>query len=112
MNECGECTFCCTYCFVPELKKPSGIKCEQCGIDSCLNYKNRPFSCAEFKCAFLQGGKNVALRPDNCGVMFERIGNTMYGTADNREEYPYVEGQINFFKRNGLKVIMRGGKWQ
>ena len=108
---CGSCTLCCKVCVVPELHKPAGVACKYQGEGGCTNYDNRPASCRAFECAFYQAGGNPALRPDNCGVVWERTGDTMYGTLDkDRTEYPHLEGQINAFKKAGARVEMTNGR--
>ena len=57
---------------------------------------------------------NIALRPDKCGVMFEKItDNIFFGTL-----YPALElsdiikGQINAFNKQGFTVIILSPKWK
>lgn len=109
--ECGGCTLCCKVCVVPELHKPAGTVCQYQGPLGCTNYENRPESCRIFECAYYQAGGNIAMRPDNCGVVWERTGGTMYGTLDlDRSEYPHLEGQINAFKKAGANVEITNGR--
>lgn len=108
--DCDGCTLCCTLCNVPELNKAAGEPCKFNTGTGCSNYDERPYSCREFRCAYHQAGNDKALRPDNCGVVFERIGNTMYGSADTtRTNYPHVNGQIKAFIKQGVPVVMKKG---
>lgn len=108
--ECGGCTLCCKVCVVPELHKPAGTKCRYQGEGGCTNYENRPESCRKFECAYYQAGGNIELRPDHCGVVWERTGDTMYGTLDrDRDDHPHLAGQINAFKKAGAKVEITNG---
>ena len=110
MSKCGSCSLCCKVCVVPELNKPAGTQCKYQGKDGCSNYNDRPESCRKFECAFYQAGGNIAVRPDNCGVVWERRGNTMFGTLDkDRMKYPHFKGQVEAFKMAGAKVVITNG---
>ena len=106
--ECGECSLCCTLCEVKDLNKPAGVPCEH-NVKRCEIYKTRPKGCRDFNCAYAQMEQvNIAMRPDNCGVVFEKMSDTkVLGMLDpNRKEYPHVKGQIDFFKRSGFEVVI------
>lgn len=117
MNECGECTLCCTLCAVEDIDKAAGIECINCS-DKCDIYENRPQGCRDFNCAYVQMPQvNIAMRPDNCGVVFEKMTDTkVLGMLDpKRDEYPHVKKQIELFKQAGYEVIITlNGKvtWQ
>lgn len=89
-RECGTCTVCCTVTKVPELNKPENVTCKYvCGVGSgctgCSIYKDRPQSCRNFKCLWLQTPEmDDNLRPDKSGVMFESIPGkrTVVATVD------------------------------
>jgi hypothetical protein len=57
---------------VPELNKPIGQKCKYC-LSDCTIYQQRPISCKNYKCAWLQHNLTSTLRPDICHVIFERL---------------------------------------
>jgi len=79
-KECGECTMCCELLPIPELQKPESILCGFCKINKgCSVYKNRPNSCKEFNCVYIQDEDvDLELRPDNSKVMFEKVTDTLY----------------------------------
>lgn len=109
MPSCGPCTLCCVLCAVPELDKPAGTVCKHICESGCSIYKDRPESCRRMMCGWLQSGAGKDLRPDKCGVVWERIGDTMYGNVDSsRNEFPYLEEQIKVFVSQGAKVRLVG----
>lgn len=90
-RSCGECTLCCTIMGVVELKKPVHTNCEHQSCFGCKIYEDRPSSCKEFKCLWLEEGEHLPgkhslrkrlfwenERPDKNGVMF-------HGTQPNIE---------------------------
>lgn len=67
---CGECVACCTVLAVPALGKNEGVTCEHCITwGGCLIYKNRPASCANYACVWLQGLLDQNDRPDKLGLV-------------------------------------------
>ena len=106
--ECGECTLCCTLCVVVELDKPAGSACEHCK-NNCTIYENRPQSCRELSCAYHQMSQvSVKLRPDNCGVVFEKLDNDlMFGTVNPKHhDFTFINGQINSFLKEGINTVL------
>lgn len=73
MRKCGTCTACCVIPAVPELAKPPGFTCLHCDGKGCLIYEQRPPSCRNFECAWLQGEMPEWMRPDKVGVMVEKL---------------------------------------
>lgn len=112
--DCGTCTLCCTLLTVKDIDKPAGMECEHCTGDACSIYDERPQGCRDFCCAYSQMEQvNIALRPDNCGVVFEKAyDDLMLGVQDSaRDTYPHLKGQVNNFLQSGTNVILiRGGK--
>ena len=108
MKGCGDCTVCCTLCPVPELNKPRNVLCEHCEV-GCSIYKDRPQSCAEFECAYLQVD-NIpeSLRPDKCGIMFIKKTNKIFAgyLVPNVEVTNMAKGQINSFQKQGFSVLL------
>lgn len=83
-NPCGECQVCCFLNPVPELQKPEGIGCEHLrdtGGHGCARYSKRPDSCKNYFCAYRFGvlGRDVKLRPDNIGLIFDVVENAPRG---------------------------------
>jgi hypothetical protein len=68
---CNGCTLCCKLLGVPELKKPEGVWCEHCDINTgCQIYASRPPSCRKFNCAFLSMEMlTEAWRPSKCKIV-------------------------------------------
>lgn len=108
-KRCKGCTICCLIPKVPELKKPNGKLCTFCNKDGCTIYKERPSDCRQFECAWLQSGASLDLRPDKCGILFERMNEkTFFGTlVPGRKISQVSEGQIKAFLRDGFSVIVR-----
>lgn len=106
--ECGECTLCCKVLYVPEIEKKAGTECKYV-CDGCAIYEKRPTSCQEFQCAYSQMEKvNIALRPDKCGAVFEKLADDLViGTVEpKRESYPHMMGQVKSFNKTGANVVL------
>ena len=106
--ECGDCTVCCTLSVVSELNKKAGEHCIYCINNGCDIYGDHPQVCKDFECAYLQGGNNIELRPDKCGIMFfkksERIfcGMAVPGTSIT----DWAKGQIASSNKQGYSVVL------
>ena len=62
---CGPCTLCCKVLAIPELEKPSNRWCQHAARpQGCRIYSERPESCREFQCLWLQGLAPDWARPD------------------------------------------------
>ena len=81
-NQCGECTLCCTLLPVKWMDKPAGEDCVHCD-GGCLIHETKPAECSDFECSWLQSNvDNDELRPDRCGVVFEKVDDTeFYGNV-------------------------------
>jgi hypothetical protein len=57
---------------------------------------------------YIQGGKNINLRPDRCGIIFEKLSDVViHGTYDVKSEMTdQARDQINSFMQQGYKVIL------
>ena len=106
--ECGECTVCCTLSVVSELNKKAGEHCFNCINNGCSIYEKRPQVCKDFECAYLQGGNNIELRPDKCGVMFFKKSERIFcGTlVPDVPVTDLAKRQIASFKEQGYSVVM------
>lgn len=107
--ECGSCTVCCRLLYLPELNKPLGVMCDHCTGIGCGIYEERPQVCRDFRCAYHQAETvNLALRPDHCGVLFEKLtDDIMFGLVDpEAEHHPHLNGQITSFMKEGLNVVI------
>ena len=76
---CGTCTACCTVLAIEELDKPGFSRCpNECNM-GCKQYANRPGSCRDFTCLWLQGHLGKEDRPDKLGVVFTTTGHPELG---------------------------------
>jgi len=106
--ECGDCTACCTLSVVPELNKKAGEHCFHCVNNGCEIYGNHPQVCKDFECAYFQGGNDIELRPDKCGVMFTKKNDRIF-SGIRVEGVPLTEkgkGQILSFLKQGYSVVL------
>jgi len=108
--ECGECTLCCDIPKIKELKKPAWKLCSNYDIvcKNCKIYETRPEECRNFQCSYWQVKKaNIAIRPDKCGVMFEKLSQRIF-LATLHPDYEFSEiakKQIDIFMKQGFSVI-------
>ena len=109
-QKCGECNLCCELLSINSINKESNIMCKYCTPKSgCSIYVNRPKECSGFECAYYQMSKvNIALRPDNCKVIFEKISNNLFfGLQDPKYTATDVaKRQVNAFNTQGYSVII------
>lgn len=107
--ECDGCTLCCELFPVEWLNKPALTTCKYMCSAGCAIHATKDVECKDFKCAYVQMEKvNVALRPDNCNVIFEKLSNNLfYGTENpNASMSDVAKGQINAFIQQGFSVII------
>jgi len=106
--KCGKCTLCCTLLPVPVLNKPAGMTCKHCH-GGCDIYETRGDECRGFQCAYNQAEKaRIELRPDHCGVIFEKLSDRLfYGTARDDELSEVAMSQIRYFMHTGFSVIIK-----
>lgn len=106
--ECGECTACCTLSVVSELNKKAGEHCTHCVNNGCEIHGKHPQVCKDFSCAYFQGGSNVELRPDKCGIMFSKKSERIFcGTVvPDVPVSDLAKGQIVSFKEQGYSIIL------
>jgi hypothetical protein len=71
-RRCGECTACCTFMRVDELRKPAKTPCPNCTGAGCSIYDSRPLTCRGWSCEWWLGnlGLTDTQRPDKLGLMF------------------------------------------
>jgi len=106
--ECGDCTLCCTLLNIPWMGSPAGEKCKFCK-EGCSIHDTKDARCAEYKCAYIQMDKvSEKLRPDNCGVIFEKLDNDlMFGTVNPKhKDFSFMSGQINTFLNQGISTVL------
>jgi hypothetical protein len=106
--ECGECNVCCDIPYIEELNKAAHTLCSFYDA-GCTIHDSKPNACAEFRCAYHQMAKaSVKMRPDNCGVMFEKLeDDLMVGTVvPKHKDFKFVQGQIGAFLKENINVIL------
>jgi hypothetical protein len=89
-----------------------GILCKECEENvRCNIYNTRPEECKIFLCCYAQMEKaHTDLRPDNCGIMFEKINDTLIlGSVDGELENisELVTKQIHFFIKERISVMIQ-----
>lgn len=52
LNECGECTACCTLFEIPEIKKPAAEPCVFLSSKGCSVHGTRPDTCRKYFCVW------------------------------------------------------------
>jgi len=110
-NRCGTCTKCCELPVIPEIGKEAYKVCKHCTVDcdkGCNIYEERPEACRDFYCCYAQMEKvDIALRPDNCKMMFEKVNdNIFFGMQDSNYKMTSVAaGQIQQFVKQGFSVV-------
>lgn len=112
MKECGACTACCILLPVTEINKPRNVLCEHCEV-GCSIYKDRPQSCVEFNCAYLQADNAPeSLRPDKCGIMFIKKTDRVFTgyLVPNTKVTDVAKGQIDNFQKQGYSVLLFSDK--
>ena len=118
-NHCGSCTACCKVFAIPErLNKPANKWCQHCHIGvGCKIYEDRPVTCVEFECIWLQSQAQpkpfpAELRPDRSKVVFSAttrpdimVATTMDGSplAWQRKD---VRALIDSLIHAGMKVVV------
>lgn len=72
-RKCGPCSACCVILGVPEIDKSSHCECpnRQRGWKACAIYDDRPQSCRDFACMWLEGHFANRDRPDEIGCIFQ-----------------------------------------
>lgn len=114
MASCGECTMCCELLPIKSLNKPANSMCKFC-TTKCIIHGTHPEECKSFECAYYQMDKvHIDLRPDNCKVIFEKIGDDIFfGTLHPDYELSLIiKGQIGSFLKQGFSTFIACSKWK
>jgi hypothetical protein len=111
---CGSCTLCCKVLRVNELAKPYGSWCPHCVRvgGGCSIYDERPTSCREFECIWLQSQSKRAplpagLKPNSSHVVLS-IGNdekTLVAHVDPGYPDAWKQSEIGRWLRN---IVLSG----
>lgn len=100
-RSCDGCSACCKVMHVLELNKPANQWCEHCAVwKGCLIYNERPTSCREFACLYLQDEQMPEeLRPDRSKVVLSinRDETALVAYVDPRQEEAYKRGPMGRF---------------
>jgi hypothetical protein len=109
--DCNGCTLCCKLLKIDWMDSPAGVYCKECHPGKgCKIWVNIPKKCSEFGCAYNQMKKvSPNMRPDNCGVIFERIADDVFiGTisSDEIKLSDDANGQIQAFLKDGFSMIL------
>jgi hypothetical protein len=117
VNHCGSCTLCCKLLGIPELDKPQDLWCKHCAVGTgCRIYENRPASCRNFECLWLQSQKEAkplppALRPDKSKMVltFSQDRKDVMGYCDPSAPHAWKEAAmfrlLDVISRQGQRVM-------
>jgi hypothetical protein len=108
-QECGGCNVCCDVLEIKDVNSKANEMCQHCDIGvGCKIYEARPEPCKDFKCLWLQMERvHMDLRPDNCGVMFEKIADDIIlGCTSGKFNQDLVLRQIGAFNSEGISVVV------
>lgn len=116
MNTCGDCTLCCKLLPINDtaLVKEHSVLCSSCD-KGCTIYEDRPESCVNFNCNFIEDNLDISLRPDKTNIIFEKIMTKIYmglidpdftNSWDNETTRKYIK-ELN---EDGISVIMTSFK--
>jgi len=109
---CGECTLCCKLPYIPTTNSKVNEWCKCFNEDKrCNDYNNRPNECKTYLCTYAQmKHTHLDLRPDKCGVIFDKISDTLIlgstNIAINNLSY-LVKEQIKYFGKDGFSVAIQ-----
>lgn len=109
MAECGNCTLCCQLLKISSTGSLAGEWCKECDPEvGCKIYKTRPKECRGFACSYAQMNEvSVGLRPDQCGVIFERATESIFlGTTNRDGAIKIVKNQVASLLREGFSVVI------
>ena len=107
MQICGRCTLCCKLLEIVDVESKANEWCKHCTKNGCSIYEHRPQDCKEFMCAWLQMEyAGIDMRPDRCGVVFEKLSDRVMGGITNGRMTPLVKGQIRAFNKEMMSVMI------
>lgn len=108
--ECDGCTICCDLLPVPVLNKASYIRCVHCKLSKCMIHDHKPDYCTSYDCMYSQSEKlPVSLRPDKCGIVFEKVNDKLILSIQHPDMQPTVmaTNQANEFVKQGFSVAIK-----
>ncbi|MCO5157926.1 MAG: YkgJ family cysteine cluster protein [Aquamicrobium sp.] len=117
MNACGTCTMCCKLLGISDLapRKPVNQWCRHCKPgNGCTIYEDRPRSCREFECLWLQSQTKPhpmgpELRPDKSKVVIAPTSspNVMTAFVDPAQPLAWREGGMKRILERLAKIDVR-----
>ena len=81
MRKCGICSECCNVLAVDELQKKTFSTCSHSCAFGCNIYSQRPGSCRDYRCLWLDGHLTDEDHPDKLGVIFTTTYHPEWGTV-------------------------------
>ena len=109
--KCDGCTLCCELLNIPWVNSPAGELCKHCNVGlGCNIFDAVDEDCKDYQCAYFQmDNVSTDLRPDKCGVLFEKVSNLLFvGIIDPKHKFKdIVKDQISDFLNNGYSVILK-----
>lgn len=106
MRTCDNCDVCCVFPRVPELSKPERTACVNCtGSRLCSIYEDRPNSCRNFECMWLQGHFRDEDKPSISGVMVENHKKFIFAMCDG-DEWKSMMGELDKVVQSGTPVVI------
>lgn len=108
MQSCENCTVCCKDLNIPETNSEEGELCKYCEENvGCKIYEERPEACQVFECCWKQMEyAHIDLRPDNCGVLFEKWSDKVIVGSTEDKLSNLIMGQIEYFNREDISVLI------
>ena len=105
---CDGCTFCCLVLPVKGRDKKAYAECRDCDTGvGCTRYDERPPECVAFDCAYRQAPScGDELRPDKCGVVFERMSDQIMFGSVATELTDAARLQVSGFQEQGFSVVL------
>jgi len=106
--DCGNCTKCCIFTKIQEFNSEPGEYCRHCIPDvGCNIYNDRPESCCIYECCWKQMEVTAEeLRPDRCGMMFEKWSDKVIVGVTDTGISELAMNQINHFREEGISILV------
>lgn len=108
-HKCGDCSLCCKLLHVIELDKRAGTWCEHCDVGhGCTIYQQRPQSCQDFECMWLQEDSMPEdLKPNksHCVLWVNETGEIMMVSVDPNFPNSYKQGEMGKLLENTYYTV-------
>ncbi len=109
MKDCGACTLCCKLLPIDWMQSEAGGECSACDVGiGCTIFYAADARCRSFECMYRQVECHADLRPDRCGVVFEKMSaHLLYGSIDPDIGFTdAAKRQVSAFNREGFSVVL------